>query len=146
MTALVVLLFAIFLHHPPTVEQIKLAWAIADVETEQGPIFDGERGAEHTVSVMSAVAYRESGLRLDAVGDGGRSVCAFQILGGAKVLLTDAHACAEAGYQMLKASVRACPSHPVAVYARGRCDSVQGRRISDDRMALAKRGLAEASK
>lgn len=119
---------------------LALATAIADVVAARGPIFAGPDGARRTVALMVAVAWRESSFRLDALGDHGASVCAYQIWHGPRSLLTDARACVEAGYEHLKRSVAACPAHPVAVYARGTCASEDGRRISADRMRVA-RGL-----
>lgn len=119
---------------------LALAGAIDATVAARGPIFQGADGARRTVALLVAIAWRESSFRVDAVGDHGRSVCAYQILNGPRSLLTDARACVDAGYTHLLASVRACPAHPIAVYARGSCDSEQGRRISADRVALA-RGL-----
>ena len=58
-------------------------------------------------------------------------------------LVEDPEKCATVGYRMLRESARACPAAPLAVFARGNCDSAEGRRISADRMALAKRLVAE---
>lgn len=117
---------------------LPLARAIVDVVAERGPLFKGEDGERRTVALLVAVAFRESTFRVDAVGDHGRSMCAFQILHGSRSLLTDVRACTDAGYTQLAASVKACPAHPVAPYARGACDNEDGRRISADRMRLAK--------
>lgn len=117
---------------------LPLARAIVDVVAERGPLFKGEDGERRTLALMVAVAYRESTFKADAIGDHGRSVCAFQILHGARSLLTDVRACTDAGYTQLAASVRACPGHPVAPYARGTCESEDGRRISADRMRVAR--------
>ena len=119
---------------------LALASAIVDVVAERGPIFAGPDGERRTIALMVAVSYRESTFKLDAVGDHGRSVCAFQILNGSRSLLTDVRACTNEGYTQLAASVRACPAHPVAPYARGKCSSPSSRAISADRMHLA-RGL-----
>lgn len=117
---------------------LPLARAIVDVVAERGPLFKGEDGERRTVALLVAVAFRESTFKADAIGDHGRSVCAFQILHGARSLLTDVRACTDAGYTQLAASVRACPGHPVAPYARGTCESEDGRRISADRMRVAR--------
>lgn len=128
---------------------VSLASAIAGVVAERGPIFAGPDGERRTVALMVAVAYRESTFKVDAVGDNGASVCAFQIWHGPRSLLSDVRACVDAGYTQLLASVRACPAHPVAPYARGKCPSStasttraeeEARRISADRMHVA-RGL-----
>lgn len=117
---------------------LELATAIASVVEERGPIFEGDDGNRRTVALLVAIAYRESSFRVDAVGDHGASVCAFQIWHGSRALLTDARACVNAGYTHLAHSVRTCPAHPVSVYARGSCSSKPGRAISADRMHLAR--------
>jgi hypothetical protein len=94
-----------------------------------------------------AVAFRESRFRLDAVGDGGRSVCAMQIFGGSRELLSDGEACIREGLQRLRISARACHAHPVAVYAEGPrgCGSPRAKRVSADRVAIAKRLVARGA-
>lgn len=105
-----------------------LAWAVA-VEA----VDDDE------AALFTAVAFRESSLRNDAVGDGGKSVCAMQVLHGSRTLLEDVHACVHRGAKMIRASKRIDPAHPIAAYARGpRWRSVEAQRISNDRMSLAK--------
>ncbi len=123
----------------PGRDHTSLATAIDDVVREHGPLFKGELGAMRTAALMTAIAFRESSLRVDVVGDKGRSVCAFQVLHGDKALLTDARACADAGYRILAASIATCPAYPVAVYAEGPagCASPRAQRISNDRMWLA---------
>jgi hypothetical protein len=109
----------------------ELAWAVA---------INASNEAE--AAVLTAVAFRESSLRNDAVGDGGRSVCAMQIHHGSRDLLADPIACVRRGAVMLRASRVVDPSHPIASYARGpRYESDDARRISADRMALAARLL-----
>ena len=111
-----------------------LAWAVA-VNAQN----------ETEAAVFTAVAFRESGLRVDAVGDHGRSVCAMQILGGPRELLSDPIACVARGAVMLRESRRVDPANPIAHYARGpRWRTEEARRISRDRMALALR-LARAA-
>jgi hypothetical protein len=138
------LLFAFLLHRTPTPTELSVAFEI-DAVAEELPLFAGPDGVAQTVRLLTAIAYREGGLQLGIVGDGGRSVCTMQILNGPRSLLTDARACVRAGHAILARSVAICPAHPVAVYARGRCDSIQGRRISADRVGLANR-LKEVTK
>jgi hypothetical protein len=109
----------------------------AEVES-QGPL-EG-RTQLFSARLATAIAFRESSFQLGAVGDNGRSKCWFQVLGGSRALLTDARACVRAGYTLLKASAKACPEHPVAVFARGTC-GVHGKRISADRVWLATKEL-----
>jgi hypothetical protein len=97
-------------------------------------------------ALLTAVAYRESGLDPAAVGDHGRSVCAYQILNGSRSLLTDVGACVRRGTLMLRASRAVDPQNPVASFARGnRWDTEEARRISRDRVALARRLLAQVT-
>jgi hypothetical protein len=106
------------------------------------PLFRGDETREKTLALAVAVAYRESGFVADAVGDGGHSVCAMQIYDGPKSLLSDPAACVETGLRMLRQSIRVDPDNPVAFYARGpNYKSEEARRISRDRMVLAKKLL-----
>ncbi len=110
-----------------------LAWAVAvnAVDKEEAAVF-------------TSVAFRESSLVADAVGDHGHSVCAMQIYDGPKSLLEDPIACVRYGAQMLRASRRVDPANPIAFYARGpRWKSEEARRLSRDRMAIAKRLLQD---
>jgi hypothetical protein len=94
-------------------------------------------------ALITAVAFRESTFRKGARGDHGRSVCEMQVFGGSPALLEDTRECVRVGARMLRESVRVDPSHPVAQYARGpRWRSDEARRISDDRVRVAKRLLA----
>jgi hypothetical protein len=113
----------------PGRDHSELAWAVANVAE-----------SDDEAAIITAVAYRESSLRVDAIGDGGRSVCAMQIHGGSRALLSDAHACVRRGAAMIRASRAVDPAHPIASYARGpRYQSEDARRISHDRIDLARR-------
>ncbi len=116
-----------------------LATAISVVATEEGALFANDPKLERTVSLLVAVAFRESSLTANIVGDGGRSVCAMQIHGGSASLNEDPIACVRVGHKMLKVSIGVDRTNPVAFYARGpRYTSEEARRISRDRMALAR--------
>lgn len=107
----------------------ELAWAVAVNAT-----------SVTEAAIITAVAFRESSLRNDAVGDHGRSVCAMQILGGPRELLTDPIACVQRGVAMLRESRRVDPENPLAHYARGpRFRSEEAKRISRDRMYIARK-------
>jgi hypothetical protein len=109
----------------------ELAWAVASVAESR-----------EEAALITAIAFRESSLDNAAVGDHGRSVCAMQIHGGARSLLSDVGACVRRGTLMLRASRRIDPANPVAHYARGpRWQSEEARRLSRDRVALAHRLL-----
>ena len=134
-------------HLAPERDHAELGGAIARAVDQGVPLFAGEDGRQRTAALAVAVAFRESSLRLDAVGDKGKSFCAFQIhvtSGGSRELLTDADACASKGLAMLRSSFRICREHPIAWYAAGPrgCASTRAQRISRDRMALARRVYA----
>lgn len=119
----------------PTRNVDELAWNVAAVAESR-----------EEAALLTAVAFRESGLDAAAVGDHGRSVCAYQILNGSRSLLTDVGACVRRGTLMLRASRAVDPANPVASFARGpRYQSEEARRISRDRVALAHRLLAQVS-
>lgn len=125
-------------------ERATQAVAIALVVHDDRAFFVGDDEKERTLAVHVAVAHREGSGRTSAIGDGGTSFCAFQIndkSGGTIELTRDPHACAAKAHAMLKASLHACPAHPIAWYAEGPrgCDSARAQRISADRMALARR-------
>lgn len=136
---MIALVLAAMLALAPGRDHTELAGAVARVVESERPLFAGADGQRRTAALLVAVAFRESSLRNDAVGDGGRSVCAMQIYGGPRALLTDPEACVRRGLALLRDSMRWCPTAPVAIYAAGPngCASETARRISRDRMALA---------
>jgi len=143
MTALYWIVLSMMLRLSPTETPIArhgaLATAITIVSLEDGPLFANDPDLERTAALLVAVAFRESSLTTSITGDGGRSVCAMQIYDGAKTLNDDPIACVRTGYRMLKTSIRVDRTNPVAFYARGpRFASEEARRISRDRMALAR--------
>lgn len=116
-----------------------LAVAITTVASEESPLFAGDESRERTAALLVAVAFRESSLNASITGDGGHSVCAMQIYDGGQALNEDPIACVRTGFRMLRTSIRVDRTNPVAFYARGpRWDSEGARRISRDRMALAR--------
>jgi len=134
---------AMMLHLSPSETPIArhgaLAVAISTVALEEGPLFTNDVDLERTSALLVSVSFRESSLTANITGDGGHSVCAFQIYDGPKTLNDDPIACVRTGYRMLKASIRVDRTNPVAFYARGpRFASDEARRISRDRMALAR--------
>jgi hypothetical protein len=120
------------------------AWLPLALSIYAAPDLVQDRAA--SLALYLAVSYRESGWDPRAVGDGGTSWCAFQVAavsGGGPALLEDTHACVERAHALLSLSLRTCRELPasdrLALYARGRCGSASGQRISRDRMALARR-------
>lgn len=137
----------------PGKDHTALAQANAEVVYEQPALFKDDPNKVKTAGLVTAVQYRESGLNNEAVGDHGHSVCSMQIYDGPKSFLKDPKACVTRGVTMLLQSVRIDPENPVAFYAAGgaylRCREDRGasvclvaKRISADRMSLAKRLLA----
>jgi hypothetical protein len=126
----------------PHVDHSELGGAIARRVDAERPLFAGDEDKRKTASVLIAIAYRESSLRLDAVGDKGTSFCALQIhrsSGGMPAMLTDASLCVGRAFEILRTSIRVCRAHPIAFYAEGPrgCSSPRAQRISRDRMAIA---------
>lgn len=133
----------------------RLAQAIASSVEAAPPLFKGDDDRRRTSALLVAIAFRESSLRADAVGDhrAGKptSFCAFQINlpWGHKTaegwtgedLVEDPQKCVTAAMTMLRISMRVCPSSPLAWYAAGPigCQDERAQRISRDRMAIAAR-------
>lgn len=108
-----------------------------------------EGATEREERLLSAMAFRESGYRMSAVGKLGE-VCAYQILlpgatrahdGSTRAeVATDVDRCTREALYQLRASARACPAHPLAIYSAGPrgCTMPKAQRISRDRERLAK--------
>lgn len=92
---------------------------------------------------LAAIAWRESSYRLGAIGDHGRSLCAYQLQGAPRAVLADAGLCTRLALRSLRASARACPSMPLAGYAGAPCGSRVAGRITRDRDALRRRMFGE---
>lgn len=139
----------------PTRQHDHLAQAITTRVEAEEPLFKGDDDRRRTSALLVAIAFRESSLRADAVGDhvAGKptSFCAFQMhlpwgrttaegWTGAE-LLEDPVKCVTAAMRMLRVSMKVCPSSPLAWYAAGPagCESPRAQRISRDRMAIAQR-------
>lgn len=137
----------------PQSDHTELAAAIARVVDEQ-PEARSDRGRQQLAALVVAVAFREGSLRTRVEGDFDgrgrpRSFCTMQIhrsVGGSPALNDDPELCVRTGLELLRQSKRVCPSHPIAFYAAGPrgCASPRARRISNDRVALAKRIEAAA--
>lgn len=148
------------------------AGALAD-EATASPIFVGPDGAERTAALALALSWMEGGNNPAAIGDckipypenDGKwhpcttdripqSFCALQVHlpGGSHTaegwssadLLTDPVKCVRAGLRIAKVSIVADPtgSCPLCMYAGGAVNTVT-RRLSDNRMQLAKKLLKE---
>ncbi len=135
-----------------------LATATAIAIAEEDPLFIGDDDRTKTAALVAAVEFRESTLRADARGDHVKdkptSFCAMQIhvsSGGSEALNDDPVLCVKTGIRLLRQSMRADRRYPIAFYARGSRGLEGGekreeaRRISDDRMAIAKRLAARVT-
>jgi hypothetical protein len=128
----------------PVLRHGRLASAITTVALEEAPLFKNDEDRVRTVALLVAIAFRESSLQHDAVGDSGRSLCAYQIHGGEPGLLDDTNSCVRTGERMLRVSIRMDRDEPVAFYARGpRFKSDEARSLSRDRVRLSQRLLKE---
>lgn len=130
----------------------RLAEAITNRVEMEAPLFKGDEDKKRTASFLVAVAFRESSLKADAVGDfrNGKptSFCAFQVHTwdgrtsegwSGPDLAEDPNKCVTVAMRMLRQSMKMCPEHPLAFYAEGPkgCESPRGQRISRDRLAIA---------
>ncbi|HSO33248.1 MAG TPA: hypothetical protein VLT33_12030 [Labilithrix sp.] len=143
----------------PNRQHDQLAAAIATRAEAEAPLFKGDDDRRRTSAFLVAIAFRESSLQANAVGDhvAGKptSFCAFQIHlpFGAKTaegwtgsdLAEDAEKCVTIAMRMLRQSMQMCPAHPLAFYASGPsgCENVRAQRISRDRLAIAQRLLRD---
>lgn len=133
----------------PGRDHARLAGAIDRVVDAEPPLFRDDADKRRTAAYLVAIAFRESSLRTDAIGDKGRSFCSFQIHrtnGGSQALVDDVDACVRKAFTMLRESARVCPAFPLAHYAEGgtgACTSARAQRISRDRMAVAARLLRD---
>lgn len=118
------------------------AAAIADVVDAEPPLFKDDASKTRTAALVVAIAFRESSFRNDVVSRT-NDHCMMQV-NRRPELATDPRACVRVAMAMLRESMRICPSHPVAFYASGpgACTNDRARRISNDRMAVARRLVA----
>lgn len=124
----------------PRGEHYAAAMAYDSEVRHEAPLFEGDISREETASFLLAVGYRESGWNNDAVGDNNSSFCMMQIH------TTEAReyghtSCVKKAYELIRTSFRLCKALPIrerlAYYARGSCESSEGRRISRDRFWMA---------
>lgn len=139
----------------PGRDHSELAGAIADAIDESAPFFAADASKTKSAAFAVAIAFRESSLTNDVLGDHGQSACAYQIHLPGKATTTegwtkddlraDASKCVTVAFRMIRQSIRIDREHPVAFYARGPgWRSETARRLSNDRVALARRLHAAA--
>lgn len=126
----------------PDRDHMIMATAIAEEVSENPPLFKVDEDKSKTMSLLTAIAFREGGFRTSVVGDHGGSFCTFQVnrsVGGSAKLNEDPRLCVRTAMAILRDSMRNCPEHPIALYASGPrgCDNLRAQRISKDRMAMA---------
>lgn len=155
MTSVLPLVLVAMGHLDPAHDHTPLGTAIANAVDAGQPLFADDATKTRTASLAVAIAFRESSLRNDAVGDHGLSHCAFQIHlpGDAKTaegwtgedLRADPNRCVTVAFRMLRQSIRIDRENPLAFYARGPGWKTEAaRRLSRDRVALARRIHATA--
>lgn len=118
------------------------AEAIAGVLEAEPPLFKDDASKARTAALVVAIAFRESSFRNDVVSKT-NDHCMMQV-NRRPDLAADPRACVRVAVTMLRESMRICPAHPVAFYASGpgACSNARAQRISNDRMAIARRLVA----
>lgn len=125
-TALAFLVFAEANRLDPNYDAGELAQAIARVSLER-PAFDGEDGALQTAAWLLAIAWHETDLRHERIGDGGRACTAWQLHAGplCAELRADKTAAARVAREYVRTSLAVCSTNPVAerlaAYTSGSC-------------------------
>ena len=129
----------------PGREHIENATAIASVVLDEPPLFKSDESRLRTAALIVAIAFRESSFRNDAKSKTNDS-CLMQV-NRRPDLAKDPVKCVRVAMAMLRESMRMCPDHPLAFYASGpgACTNERARKISDDRMRIARRLLAQVS-
>lgn len=122
------------------------AAAVAQVVFEERPLIADDDEKIKTAALLISVAFRESSLRNNAIGDKGRALCMFQLWHAPRAVLTDITLCTRIAISRIRDSIRACGlQNALGTYAvgPGGCRSAHAQRISRDRVALAKRLVKE---
>ncbi len=135
-------LFAALASLAPSRDHHATATALATVILDEAPLFKGDDDRMRTAAFLVAVAYRESSLRNDAVGDHGKARCLFQLWAAPAEVLTDPVLCTRLAFPRLRESIRACGAgNELGMFAVGPrgCTSETAKRISRDRMHIARR-------
>lgn len=122
-------------HH----EALARATTVA-IESEPA-LWVGDESKLKTAALVVAIEFRESSFRNEAISktnDG----CAMQI-NGRPDLTKDPEGCVRLGIKMLRAALARCSGIQTYVGGRGGCHDERATRISNDRLAIAGRLLAE---
>jgi hypothetical protein len=128
-----ILVIALLMHDSHSFTK-KMPRAMAEAIATAAAADPFDRDIKYTASLLVVFAFRESSYQSEAVGDGGKSVGAWQT----PQATTPHDVAKQASYalQLMHASAVACPSDPLAQYAGG-CANVNAKRISQVRIALA---------
>lgn len=123
------------------------AAAIAEVAEEE-PVFSGEKGPQHTASLLVSLSWFESRFNAKAVGDHGASIGLYQINEHnftipARIALDDPYIATREAVRLIRISQRECRTRPVESmlgwYAWGRSGCEHYLDKSAHRVNLAKR-------
>jgi len=147
LVSLTVFLVAAMSHLAPGRDHRDVAVRMASVIAEERPLFHDDADRIRTASLVCAVAWRESSFRVDAIGDEGRAFGLYQLWHAPRQVLSDVELATRLAMQRLRESMRIGGSeNPLGLYAAGprHWDSPKARRISADRLHIAKR-LAKAA-
>lgn len=127
----------------PGRDHLPLAWPVTTVILDEPPLFKDDDDKIRTAALISAMAFRESGLH-NNIASKTDDYCALQVHARPDLAL-DPELCVRVAFAMIRESMRVCPAHPLAVYAEGPkgCTSARAQRISRDRMAIAARLVRE---
>jgi hypothetical protein len=140
MSLLLAFILAAMAYLQPGAKHDRLAHETVKAIEAVPALFPDDTSKLQTAALVVAVMFRESSFRHGLVSKTG-DFCEMQLHGRADTL-DDRALCLREGIRMLRASIQACPSAPLAVYAGGGCHNARARKISDDRIGLAGRILA----
>src|SRR5690349_2197203 len=77
----------------PARDHAELAEAIAVEVANVEPLYDDDEDKIKTAALLVSVAFNESSLRNDAIGDRGRALCMFQLWYAPREVLTNPRLC-----------------------------------------------------
>jgi hypothetical protein len=122
----------------PGRDHAEAATAITKVVLDEPPLFKGDESRTKTAALVVAIAFRESSFRNEAKSKT-NDHCLAQVHGRPE-LANNPELCIRVALTMIRESMRMCPEYPLAFYAEGPggCNSKRAKRISNDRMAIAK--------
>jgi hypothetical protein len=90
--------------------------------------------SKHEAAKLLIQAWRESRFKINAVGDKGKALGAYQLHRAPTEVLTNIALATRITIARLRESETLCPAHPLVVFAKGNCQNKEGIAISDARM------------